>query len=131
MALEIATQLELFSLPSVSGTLSPLGDTGDSACLPFGASVAPAGRPGGGSAATAGESGEDTLTREIATLHDLLAEVYGTTDLELAQRVTAYCKGADTLARLLRAQHGLAPTDPAGGLAALLERLDEGGSAGY
>ncbi len=68
----------------------------------------------------------DTLTTEIATLHDLLTAVAGTADLDLAQRITAYCKGADTLARLLRAQHGLAPTDPAAGLAALLDRLDSG-----
>jgi len=132
MLKDIATQPDLFATqPDLFATQPDLGSrAADRYPLPA-ASVAPnAPAPPTGStprpvvASSADDPTGDTLSTEIATLHDLLAAVSGTADLDLAQRITAYCKGADTLARLLRAQHGLAPTDPATDLTALLDRLD-------
>ncbi|MDQ2807807.1 MAG: hypothetical protein M3Z04_13005 [Chloroflexota bacterium] len=127
MLKEHATQLDLFSPPAAS---PPQPDPFHQLAAPFPPPAAqplaplpaaPTTRP----VAPAADEANDTLTTEIGTLHDLLTAVAGSADLDLTQRVTAYCKGADTLARLLRAQHGLAPSDPAADLTALLARLDE------
>ena len=65
------------------------------------------------------EGGEAGLGAEIAALRAMLREVMADADLDLAGRMTVFCKGADTLARLYRTRRELEPTGPGGALAAL------------
>jgi hypothetical protein len=59
------------------------------------------------------------LGAEIAALRTLLRQVMADPDLDLAGRMTAFCKGADTLARLYRTRRELEPEGAGGALAAL------------